>query len=165
MDNRAGIVSDTRRFGLARRAAGYAASAIAASLIYIVWTAVWTAFGGAEPRVGLTFGFGFAFAFWLINGFALALLLMILPWAIAVWAHLDTRWDGRLYFPAVGAALVFILGCAASSISPKPLWIEDQTFLEGAVITAQRQGLCLVVSGIAFGACYWWLDRRNRPAL
>jgi Catalase len=75
-----------------------------------------------------------------------------------------TQWDGRIYFPAVGGLLVFTLGCAAASISPKPLFIEDQTFLEGAVITAQRQGPCLLISGIAFGACYWWLERRIRAS-
>jgi hypothetical protein len=153
------MVSDTRRFDLARRSAEYAASAILASLIYLIWTAVWIGFGPG-PRVGLTFGFGFAFVFWLINGFALALLLMIVPWAIVVLAHRKTRWDGRIYFPVVGALLLFSLGCATAAISPKPFWIEDQTFLEAAVITAQRQGLCLLVCGIAFGACYWWLDRR-----
>jgi hypothetical protein len=31
-----------------------------------------------------------------------------------------TQWDGRIYFPAVGGLLVFTLGCAAASISPKP---------------------------------------------
>jgi hypothetical protein len=43
---------------------------------------------------------------------------------------------------------------------PKPFWIEDQTFLEGAMVAVERQGVCLLLSGIAVGACYWWLERR-----
>jgi MFS family permease len=163
MENRAGMVSNIRRFDLGRRLAAYAASAVLASLIYVVWLTVSTAFFG----VGTThhdwiFGFEFAVVFWLTSGFALALLLMIVPWAIVVWGRLEKRWDGRIYFPAVGALLVFTIGCAAASISPKPFFVEDQTFLEGAVITAQRQGLCLLFCGIAFGAGYWWLERQAR---
>lgn len=143
--------------------AGYAVSAILASLIYVVWLSVSIAFGEAgTTHPGLLFGFGFAFVFSFVGGFGLALLLMIVPWAIVVWVHLKTRWDGRIYYPAVGALLLFTLGCTTSAMSPRPFFVEDQTFLEGAVITAQRQGLCLLFCGIAFGACYWWLERRIR---
>src|ERR1700683_1942201 len=152
------MVSDLRHFDFAPRITGYAASAILASLIYVVWIAVSAAFsrvGAARP--GLLFGLVLLF----VGGFALALLLMIVPWAIAVWVRLKTRWDGRLYFPGVGALLVFTLVCTIASIMPKPFWIDDQTFLEGAVIAAQREGICLLLSGIAFGACYRWLERRE----
>jgi hypothetical protein len=166
MENRSGMAGNTRQFDLARRAAAYAASALLASLVYVVWLVVSIKFGSGEStHSGLLFGFGFAFIFWLTGGFALALVLMILPWAAAVWAQLKTRWDGRFYFPLVGALLVFTLGCAAGSIMPKPFFVDQQTFLEGAAITAQREGLCMVVCGIAFGTCYWWLDRRNRATL
>jgi len=154
------MVSNLRHFDLARRVTGYAVSAILASLIYVVWLTVSTTFGGVgTTRPGLIFGFGFGLVFLFVGGFALALVLMIVPWAIAVWAHLKTRWDGRIYFPGVGALLVFTLGCTTASILPKPFWIEDQTFLEGAMIAAERQGVCMLLSGIAFGACYWWLER------
>jgi len=156
------MVSYLRHFDFARRVTRYAASAILASLIYVLWITVSATFSGVgAARPGLLFGFGFALVFLFVGGFALALLLMIVPWAIAVWAHLKTRWDGRLYFPGVGALLVFTLGCTTASIMPKPFWIDDQTFLEGAVIAAQREGICLLLSGIAFGACYWWLERRE----
>jgi len=162
MENRAGLVRNLHLFDVA----GYALSAILASLIYVVWLSVSIAFGGVgTTRPGLLFGFGFAFVFWFVGGFSLALLLMIVPWAIVVLAHLKTRWDGRIYFPGVAAVLLFSLGCTTAAISPKPFWIEDQTFLEAAVIAAQRQGLCLLFSGLAFGACYWWLERRIRAVL
>jgi hypothetical protein len=155
------MVSNLQHSDLARRVTGYAASAMLASLIYVVWLTLSAKFGGVgTARPSLLFGFGFALVFLFIGGFALALLLMIVPWAIAVWARLKTRWDNPIYFPVLGALLVFTLGCTTASILPKPLWIEDQTFLEGAVIAAQRQGVCLLLSGIAFGACYWWLERR-----
>jgi hypothetical protein len=154
MENRTGMVSNLRRFHLARRVANYAASAILASLIYIIWVAVSITFGGGETtHSGLLFGFGFASVFLFVGGFVLALLLMIVPWAIAVWAQLNPRWDGRIYFPGVGALLVLTLGSTAAAISPKPFWIDDQTFLEGAVIAAQRQR---AVSAI-FRHCIWGL--------
>lgn len=160
------MAGKTRQFDLARRGPAYAASALLASLVYMLWLAVSVKFGSGEStHPGLLFGFGFAFIFWLTGGFALALVLMILPWAVAVWAQRKTRWDRRFYFPFVGALLVFALGCTAGSIMPKPFFVDEQTFLEGAAITAQREGLCMVVCGIAFGACYWWLDRRNRATL
>ena len=158
----AGELSNSRHFDLARRVAAYGGSAILASLIYVVWLTVSVRFGeGTHP--GLTFALEFAFLFLFAGGFALALILMIIPWAFAVWVQLKTRLDSRIYFLVVGALLVFILGCTAGSISPKPFWIDDQTFLTGAVITAQRQGVCLLLSGIAFGACYGWLERRIHP--
>jgi hypothetical protein len=161
MENRAWLVRNLRSFD----PAGYAVSAILASLIYVGWLTVSIGFGGTgTTHPGLRFGFGFAFVFLFVGGFALALLLMIVPWAIVVWVHLQTRWDGRIYFPAVGALLLFTLGCTTAAISPKPFWI-DQTFLEAAEITAQRQGLCLLFSGIAFGACYWWVKQRIRAAV
>jgi hypothetical protein len=161
MENVARMVGNLWRNDLARRVTGYAASVSLASLIYVAWLTISATFSGVgTTRPGLIFGFGFALVFLFVGGFALALLLMIVPWAIAVWAHLKTRWDGRIYFPGVGALLVFTLGCATASIMPKPFWVEGQTFLEGAVIAAQRQGICLLLSGIAFGACYWWFERR-----
>jgi hypothetical protein len=161
MENRAWSVRNFHHFDLA----GYALSAILASLLYVVWLTVSIAFGeGRTAHAGVLFGFGFAFLFLFVGGFALALLLMIVPWAVVVWAHFRTRWDGRIYFPVVAAILLFTLGCATAAISPTPFWIDDQTFLEAALIAAQRQGLCMLFSGIAFGACYAWLERRLRAA-
>jgi hypothetical protein len=151
-------------FDLARRVAGYAVSAILASLVYVVWLMVSITFGeGNHPS--LIFGLGFASFFLFADGFALALLLMIVPWAVAVWVQFKTRLDSRIYFPTVGASLLFAFGCTTASISPKPLWMENQTFLEGAVIAAERQGIGLLLSGIAFGACYCWLERKIQARL
>ncbi len=162
METRAALVQKSRRIDFA----AYAVSAILASLLYVVWVSVSIAFDKAgTDHPSFLFGFGFAFIFLIVAGFGLALLLMVVPWAIVVWARLKARWDGRIYYPALGALLVFTLGCTAAAISPKPLFIDDQTFLQAAVITAQRQGLCLLFSGIAFGACYWWLERRLRAVV
>jgi hypothetical protein len=159
MESMLAKVSNLRHFDLARRVAAYAVSSFLASLIYIVWLAVSATFGEGN-HLGLGFGLWFALLFLFAGGFALALILMTVPWAIAVWVQLKTGLDGRIYFPAVGVLLVFVLGCTAAAIVPKPFFIDDQTFLEAAVITAQRQGVCLLLCGIAFGACYCWLERK-----
>ena len=115
---------------------------------------------------GVRFGFGFAFVFLFVRG--------LRPGVASdgrslgdccVGPTFSTRWDGRIYFPGVGALLLFTLGCTAAAISPKPFWIADQTFLEAAVITAQREGLCLLFCGFALGACYSWLERRIRAVV
>jgi hypothetical protein len=155
-------VSGVRELGIGRRVAGYVASAIVASVVYVVWLTVWEAvWGGGTAQRDWGFEFRFSLFFWIAGGFALALLLMIVPWATAVWVWVRTRWDARFYFPIVGAVLVFVIGCVASSISPKPLFVEDQTFLQGVVMTAQRQGICLAVCGVVFGVCYAWFERRK----
>jgi hypothetical protein len=44
------------------------------------------------------------------------------------------------------------------------LVIEDQTFVEGAMIAAEREGLCMLLAGVFFGLTYWFLSGRRRPA-
>ncbi len=161
MDNAAAVVQKPRGMDLSRRSANFIASALLASLVYIAWTAAWVSFDATPTsRPGMGGALAFSVIFWLTSGFGLAMLLMIVPWAVAVWVQRKMGWNGRIYFPAAGAVLVFVLGCVATSLSPKLLIVEDQTFMQGALVTAQRQGLCLAVCGIVFGVCYWWLDRR-----
>jgi hypothetical protein len=146
---------------LVQRAVGYIVGGIVASLIYVGWLLVDTI---RQPPRGADTGLGFSVAFsvffWLTGGFAVMLVLLVFPWGLAVWAHRKLRWLGGIYFPVVGALLVFVIGCAMTSISPKPVWMEDQTFLEGALIAAVRQGPSFVISGIAFGASYWFVSER-----
>jgi hypothetical protein len=143
--------------------AGYALSVLVAALLYVVWLSLSIVIGeAATTHPSLRFALGFAFGFLLVGGFGLALLLMIVPWTIVVRARLKTRWDVRIVYPAVGALLLFTLACVTAAISPKPFFVPDQTFFEAAMITARREGLCLLFSGIAFGSCYAWFERRNR---
>jgi hypothetical protein len=144
-----------------KRATGYAAGAGLASLIYVTWIAANAIFAGPDRLIG--FSFGFAVLFWLVGGFALALILTIAPWAIAVWAHRKAQWPGEIYFPVAGALLVFTLGCAAISLAPTPFFVDDQTFLQGALIAAERQGICMLLAGAALGLSYWWLGERRIP--
>lgn len=142
----------------------YCVSAILASIIYLVWMTVWMGANSArDPEIGHV-GWGSVLAvmclYWLVGGFALALVLMAAPWVVAVWFQIGTLWDSRIFFPAVGAFLLFTVGCTASSISWKPPSIDDQTFFQGALIAAERQGLCLAVCGVAFGASYALYERR-----
>jgi hypothetical protein len=129
------------------RAVGYLVSAIVASLVYIAWFLV--DLTRMRPHVtGIAFDLSFSVFFWLTGGYAVTLVIL----------------SGEIYFPAVGACFIILIGCAMASISPKPLWIEDQTFLEGALIAAARQGLSFLFSGIAFGASYWFGTERQFSA-
>jgi hypothetical protein len=139
--------------------------ATAASLIYVVWDAlVFMRSEPQTPQVSMGFRFLFASFFWVAGGFAPTLLVMIVPWSVAVSAYRKLRWPGQLYFPGVGAFMVFVLGCTSASLAPKPLFVEDQTFLQGAAIAAERQGIAFLLAGLAFGACYWFFGERLIPA-
>jgi hypothetical protein len=139
------------------RMAAYALGAAIASLVYIAWTAV-----DIPPPAGLAFRLGFALFFWLVEGFSLTLLLVGIPWILAVRLSQGSWRAGWAYFAVIGAALTFAIGCPAASLSPKPLFIEDQTFFEGARIAAERQGVCITVAGVLHGLTYWLLAEKGR---
>jgi hypothetical protein len=86
---------------------------------------------------------------------------MIVPWGLIVWVYRKLRWSGQFYFPAVGAFFLFALGCTTASTSARPFFMEDQTFLEGLVVAAERQGIGFLLAGIAFGASYWFFGERQ----
>jgi hypothetical protein len=139
--------------------------ATVASFVYVVWDAlVFLRSGSQTPHLGLGFRIEFATFFWMAGGFAPMLLVMIVPWILAVAVCRKLRWSGQLYFPAVGAFVVFVLGCTSASLAPKLLIVEDQTFLQGAAIAAERQGITFLLAGLAFGACYWFFGERQIPA-
>ena len=91
----------------------------------------------------------------------MAIVVMPLPWALVLWIYSRVKWSGVVYFAGIGALLMLLIGSAASSVSPKPLFIEDQTFLEGVLIAFQRQGVCLALAGTIIGLGYWFLAERN----
>lgn len=142
---------------------GHAWGAAVGSLIYVALDALVLRHSGT-PETSLGFDLGFIFFFLLPTDFAPALLLMILPWWLAVSVYRKLRLPGQLYFPGVGALLVFVLGCTTASLAPKPLFVEDQTFLQGATIAAERQGIAFLLAGLAFGACYWFFSGRQVAA-
>lgn len=108
------------------RVAGYAMSAILAWVFYVSWIAA----EGPGPG-GLRDRLFAALFFCMFGGFSAALVLMTLPWTLVVWMHRKVRLSGAAYFACAGALLMILVGCAVSSVSPKPLFVEDQTFLEG----------------------------------
>jgi hypothetical protein len=69
-----------------RRVVGYTSGAILASLIYVTWVSASAPAGPSDAHESLAFHVGLAFFFWLFGGFTLTLLLMIVPWIIAVLA-------------------------------------------------------------------------------
>ena len=124
------------------RLAGYALSCTLAWVFYVGWIAA----ESPGPR-SLQSSLFAALFFCVFGGFSAALVLMALPWALVVFIFSKVRLPGAAYFPCAGALLMILLGCAISSLSPKPLFIEDQTFFEGALITLERQGVCLCPRG------------------
>jgi hypothetical protein len=144
---------------------GYAIGAVVASLIYVAWIAfVINDTGSKTPQTGLGFRLSFALLFWVADGFGPTLLILVLPWILAVSIFRKLQWFPQLYFPGAGAFLLFLLACTSSSLAPKPFFVDEQTFLQGAIMAAQRQGAAYLLAGIAFGACYWFFGERHIPA-
>jgi hypothetical protein len=93
---------------------------------------------------------------------AVALVFLAAPWVLAVIWYKRLRRSGLMYFCLLGAAFTLAIGCATSSLSPKPLFIEDRTFLEGCSIAFKRQGACLILTGFVFGLTFWLISERKR---
>ena len=103
---------------------GYAVGATSASLIYVGWFVFVT--DRIEPeasQVGLGVRLLIGLFFWVAGGFGPMLLVLIIPWALAVSAYRKFRRAGQFYFPGVGAFVLLILGCASASLAPKPLFM------------------------------------------
>jgi hypothetical protein len=145
--------------GNANRLVGYLASVTTASLFYVVWIAV----QNRTPGVPVLFNIGFAFFFWLVGGMGAAFVLMAFPWYLAVFWHDRLQRFGLMYFSLIGAAITIVIASGSSSLSPKPLFVEDQTFLQGFMVAVQRQGVCLLLTGLVFGLTFWLVSERLRP--
>jgi len=150
------------------RVGGYIASLIVSSLFYLLWFVVSSAleYRQRNQPVDLPLSIVLAVFFLFFQGTGTALVLMAIPWYFAVCAYDRIQRFGRIYFPLIGAATLLVIGCGTSSLAPKPLFIEDQTFLEGFMIALERQGLCLFLCGVLFGVTYWLIasKSRNSPA-
>jgi hypothetical protein len=145
-------------FGRATCFIGYLAGTATGSLFYVAWLVI----SDKAPGVTVQFKLGFAIFLWLFEGMGASFVLMALPWYLAVLWHDRVHRSGLVYFPLIGAATTLVIGCATSSLSPKPLFIEDQTFLEGCRIAVQRQGICLLLTGLVFGLTFWLISERLR---
>jgi hypothetical protein len=148
----------------ARRIAGYLAGTAAATLIYVIWDTCVTHLSVAPPgRPSIIFEIGLGIFFAIFAGFGAAMLLIAPLWFMVTLSRkLAARFEG-LYFSAMGAALTFLAACAMSSLAPKPLFIEDQTFLGGFRIAVERQSVVFLVSGAVFGCVYWLVTERSLP--
>ena len=146
--------------GTANRVIGYLASCLGASLVYVIWFLVVTRTPGSN--VGLLFDIALAIFFWLFEGMAAALVLMALPWYLAVMLHDRIKRSGLIYYSCIGASVTIPMACTTSSLALKPLFIEDQTFLQGFMIAIERQGICFLLSGLLFGAIFWFVSERRR---
>jgi hypothetical protein len=163
--------------GKAHRLVGYLASVAGASLFYVTWFVIWIELNSTPGGdTSFMFKIGLAFFFMLFSAGS-AFVLMAIPWYLSVrWYDRlqrsgpinSVRWFDRarrfglIYFSLLGAATTLVLGCATSSLSPKPLFIEDQTFLEGFMVAIERQGICLLLTGLVFGLTFWLVSERLR---
>ena len=137
------------------RMAGYALSCTVGGAFYMGWIMVEARPGSFQTRLIA------ALILCVFGGFSAAVVLMAPPWALIVWISGKMKSLRAVYFAGSGAVSMILVGCAASAASPKPLFIDDQTFWESFLITLERQGVCLAISGMIIGFGYWLLAERN----
>jgi len=118
-----------------------------------------------SDQLSWQFKLGFAATFCIIDGFLGSVLLMALPWMVFAYVKRHFKLPSSVYFPALGAILTVGMASMASSLSPKPLFIEDQTFLEGALIALQRQGICYTLAGLLLGFVYWLVTKPSSKSI
>jgi hypothetical protein len=82
--------------GFANRLVGYLVSFVSASLIYMVWFVLWNTAAGSH--VGILFRIGIGIFFWLFGGMAAALVLITIPWYLAVILRGRLNRFGVVYF-------------------------------------------------------------------
>jgi hypothetical protein len=149
--------------GNVTRLVGYLASVASASLFYVVWFAISLELSRTpDGHTSVLFKIGFAFFFLLFSGMGAAFVLMAFPWYLFVRLYDRLQRFGLIYFSLIGAATTLVIACGTSSLSPKPLFIEDQTFLEGFMVAIERQGICLLATGLVFGLTFWLFSERLR---
>jgi hypothetical protein len=146
------------------RSLGYIVSSLSAFLFYVAWIFCELSLSGRGAHEQFVGTLSALIWFALFGGFGVVFLALILPWAVAVSVFPKARWSGKLYFTFVGAILVSVRGCLISSLMPKPLFIEDQTFFEGVIVAVKRQGICFALAGSLFGASYWFVSERHARA-
>jgi len=88
-------------------------------------------------------------------------VLMFAPWLAVICIGCKMRWSGPRFFAASGSTSAVTVGCAASFLMPKPLFIEDRTFLKELIIFAERLGPMLFVAGLIGGLTYWLVAERR----
>ncbi len=145
---------------VATKIAGFAVAALLSTVLYLGWIIIEVSTPSlASWRDSLPA----ALLLCIVGGFLAALVLMTVPWIFVILIYRKTRIPGAAYFACAGSLLMVLLGSTASSLSPKPLFIEDQTFVQGVLVAIQRQGVCFLLSGALFGLTYWFLAERSFP--
>ena len=142
------------------RIAGYAVMAIAACAFYVCWTTIQSSLSSPGG-----WRISFVVALVLCLSVAAALIPMTMLWIGVAWMYRKMQISGAVYFTCAGAILMVLLGCTAFSLSPKPLFIEDQTFFEGLLIALERQGVCLTLDGALMGFGYWLIAEKRHSRL
>ena len=144
--------------GAKGRFVGYLTAAAAGSFVYVA--------GGVAATENIRAGLAhidelkIALALWLLV-FFMAIIGMFLPWCLVLWVSRRISHSGACYFAGTAAIASLAVGCVISSLLPEPLFVEDQTFLEGIRIAAERQGWLLLLTGIAGGLTYWLVSERR----
>jgi hypothetical protein len=169
--SRVSIAVDAGWGTVAIRGVGYVAAALVASFVYLSFTLVpgplllsyvWHRGFNGHVAVHVTPLSG-VLLIWLLVAFGI-IGLMFPPWRLILWVSRQLQIGGPIYFALCGAIVIFVIGVVLLLLIPKPSFIEDHTFLEEIAIVADRQGLSLMFSGLAWGLMYWLVSERKRQS-
>ncbi|WP_316184377.1 hypothetical protein [Bradyrhizobium sp. SZCCHNRI1003] len=139
------------------RLASYSVAGVASSAVFAVWIACSKFTGPMAKQSDLVDVMSEAFRGWPYI-FALALLLMFLPWCLMTGIARCLPFSGPVYC-ASGTALVALLafGCVGGLLAAH----DHPTFPEGFALAVETSGLPILVSGAAGGLIYWLVRERD----
>jgi MFS superfamily sulfate permease-like transporter len=142
---------------IAARLVSYFVAGVTSSAVFVVWTACSDFSGPMGKQSDLVDVTSEALRGWPYI-FALALLLMFLPWCLMIGISRWLPFRGPVYC-ASGTALAALLafGCVGGFLAAH----GHPTFPEGFALAIETSGLPILVSGAAGGLIYWLVRERD----
>ena len=142
---------------------GYLCAMAVASLVYIACTTVYYRLNETTDKTSVFYhslGDTIAFAFiqWLAGGFLSAMIVLIMPWIIAVKICRRLRVEGLLPYAMIALLLSFPLNLL---FSMTPFELIGSSALPSISLALRYQGVSYLIAGLIFGVTYWILSIRT----
>lgn len=149
---------------------GYLCSAAVASLFYMAWTTVFYRLNTTTDKMSVfyhTFNdtIGFVFFQWLVGGFLMSMIFLIIPWIVAVKICRRLRMETLLPYTMIALLLSFPLNLLLSMTPFSIVALPYQPFSSRIILALRYQGLCYLIAGLIFGVIYWFLSVRTTQRL
>ncbi len=145
---------------------GYLCAMAVASLVYIACTTVYYRLNETTDKTSVFYHslgdtIGFAFIQWLAGGFLISMIVLIMPWIVAVKICRRLRMESLSSYAMIALLLSFPLDLLLS-ITPFSIFAGPYVPFASRISLALRyQGVSYLIAGLMFGITYWILSIRT----